>query len=100
MTGDEKEIVYINLECKRWRGKRNEPLLTRPKACLHPKKTEKQTIDSIKYSYQLYQLKDQTDAPPLELQRLFVSLLLALNRQELKACETCKYEATRNMQYF
>ena len=37
VTGDEKWILYNNVEWKRSWGKRNEPPLTTPKAGLHPK---------------------------------------------------------------
>jgi len=36
--GDEKWIIYDNIERKRSWGKRNEPPLAIPKADLHPKK--------------------------------------------------------------
>jgi len=38
VTGDEKWIIYNNVERKRSRGKWNESLLATPKAGLHPKK--------------------------------------------------------------
>ncbi|XP_025158757.1 histone-lysine N-methyltransferase SETMAR-like [Harpegnathos saltator] len=38
VTGDEKWIIYNNVDRKRSWGKRNEPLLATPKAGLHPKK--------------------------------------------------------------
>ena len=38
VAGDEKWILYNNVEWTRWWGKRNEPPLTIPKAGLHPKK--------------------------------------------------------------
>jgi len=38
VTGDEKWIIYNNVERKRSWGKRNEPSLIIPKAGLHPKK--------------------------------------------------------------
>ncbi|XP_018053785.1 PREDICTED: histone-lysine N-methyltransferase SETMAR-like [Atta colombica] len=38
VTGDEKWIIYNNVERKRSWGKRNEPPLATPKAGLHPKK--------------------------------------------------------------
>ena len=38
VTGDEKWIIYNNIERKRSWGKRNEPSLATPKANLHPKK--------------------------------------------------------------
>ena len=38
VTGDEKWILYNNVERKRSWGKRNEPPPTTPKASLHPKK--------------------------------------------------------------
>ena len=38
VTGDEKWILYNNVERKRSSGKRNEPPPTTPKAGLHPKK--------------------------------------------------------------
>ena len=75
MTGDEKWILYYNVEGKRLWGKLNEPPPTTPKAGLHPKKVmvcirwdrkgvlyyellpENQTINSNKYCSQLDQLK-------------------------------------------
>ena len=38
VTGNEKWILYNNVEWKRSWGKRNEPPQTTPKTCLHPKK--------------------------------------------------------------
>ena len=38
VMGDEKRILYNNVEWKRSWGKRNEPPPTTPKASLHPKK--------------------------------------------------------------
>jgi len=38
VTGDEKWIIYNNVEQKRSWGKRNKSLLATPKAGLHPKK--------------------------------------------------------------
>ena len=38
VTGDEKWLLYNNVEWRRWWGKRNEPPPTTPKASLHPKK--------------------------------------------------------------
>jgi len=38
VTGDEKQIIYNNVERKRSWGKRNESPLATPKAGLHPKK--------------------------------------------------------------
>ena len=38
VTGNEKWILYNNVEQKRWWGKRNEPPPATPKAGLHPKK--------------------------------------------------------------
>ena len=73
MTGDEKWILYNNMEWKRSWSKRNEP--TTPKAGLHPKKVmlciwwdckgvcyyelllENQMINSNKYCSQVDQLK-------------------------------------------
>ena len=70
VTGDEKRIVYNNVEQKRLWGKRNEPPPTTPKAGLHPKKVmlciwwdwkgvlyyelllENQTMNSNKYCSQ------------------------------------------------
>ena len=75
VSGDEKWILYNNMEQKRWWGKRNEPPPTTPKAGLHPKKVmlciwwdwkgilyyelllQNQTINSNKYCSQLDQLK-------------------------------------------
>ena len=79
VTGDEKWILYNNVERKRSWGKRNEPPPTTPKASLHPKKVmlciwwdwkgvlyyelllENQTINSNKYCAQLDQLKVAID---------------------------------------
>ena len=79
MTGDEKGILYNNVEQKRLWGKRNEPPSTTPKAGLHPKKVilyiwwdwmgvlyyelilENEKINSNKYSSQLGQLKAALD---------------------------------------
>ena len=73
VTGDEKWILYNNMEWKRSWSKRNEP--TTPKASLHPKKVmlciwwdckgvhyyelllENQTINSNKYCSQVDQLQ-------------------------------------------
>ena len=75
VTGDEKWILYNNVERKRSSGKQNEPPPTTPKPSLHPKKVmlciwwdwkrvlyyellpENQTINSNKYCSQLDQLK-------------------------------------------
>jgi len=75
MTGDEKWIIYNNVERKRSRGKRNEPPLAIPKAGLHSKKVmlcvwwdwkgilyyellpNNKTINSEKYCSQLDELK-------------------------------------------
>ena len=75
MTGNEKWILYNNVEWKRSWDKRNEPPPTTMKAGLHPKKAmlciwwdwkgvlyyellpENQTINSSKYCSQLDQLK-------------------------------------------
>ena len=38
VTGDQKWILYNNVEWKRSWGKRNEPLTSTPNACLHLKK--------------------------------------------------------------
>ena len=75
VTGDEKWILYNNVEWKRLWGKQNEPPQTTPKASLHPKKVmlyiwwnwkgvlyyellpENQTINSNRYYSQLDQLK-------------------------------------------
>ena len=85
MTGDEKWILYNNVEWKRSWGKRNEPPPTTPKAGLHPKKVmlytwwdwkgvlyyelllENQTINSSKYCSQLDQLKAALDEKCPEL---------------------------------
>ena len=79
VTGDEKWILYNNVEWKRLWGKRNEPPPTTPKAGLHTKKVmlcirwdwkgglyyelipENQTINSNKYCSQLDQLKAALD---------------------------------------
>ena len=75
VTGDEKWIIYNNVERKRSWGKRNEPSLVTPKAGLHPKKImlcvwwdwkeilyyellpNNETINSEKYCSQLNELK-------------------------------------------
>ena len=85
MTGNEKWILYNNVEQKRLRGKRNEPPPTTPKAGLHPKKVmlciwwdwkgvlyyelllENQTINSNKYCSHLDQLKAALDEKRPEL---------------------------------
>ena len=85
MTGDEKWILYNNVERKRSWGKRNEPPPTMPKARLHPKKVmlciwwdwkgvlyyellpENQTIKSNKHCSQLDQLKAALDKKRPEL---------------------------------
>ena len=79
MSGDEKWILYNNVERKRSWGKRNEPPPNTPKAGLHPKKVmlclwwdwkgvlyyellpENQTLNSSKYCSQLDQLKAALD---------------------------------------
>ena len=79
VTGDEKWILYNNVEWKRLWGKRNEPPPITPKASFHPKKMmlciwwdwkevlyyellpENQTINSNKYCSQLDQLKAALD---------------------------------------
>ena len=84
-TGDEKWILYSNVEWKRLWGKRNEPLPTTSKAGLHPKKvmlsiwwdwkgvlyyellSENQTINSSKYCSQLAQMKAVLDKKRPEL---------------------------------
>ena len=85
VTGDEKLILYNNVERKRLWGKRNEPPLTTPKAGLHPKKVmlciwwdwkgvlyyellpENQAIHSNKYCSQSDQLKAALDEKCPEL---------------------------------
>ncbi|XP_025262477.1 histone-lysine N-methyltransferase SETMAR-like [Camponotus floridanus] len=75
ITGDEKWIIYNNVERKRSWSKRGEPPLTTSKAGLHPKKVmlciwwnwkgivyyellpDNETIDSDKYCSQLDKLK-------------------------------------------
>ena len=75
VMGDEKWILYNNVEWKRSWGKRNEPPPTTPKSGLHPKKVmlciwwdwkgvlyyeripENQTINSNKYCSELDRLK-------------------------------------------
>ena len=78
VTGNEKWILYNNVERRRSWGKRNEPPPTTPKAGLHPKKVmciwwdwkgvlyyellqDNQTINSNKYCSQLDQLKAALD---------------------------------------
>ena len=83
--GDEKWILYNNVERKRSWGKQNEPPPTTPKAGLHPKKAmlclwwdwkgvlyyellpENETINSNKYCSQLDQLKAKLDEKHPEL---------------------------------
>ena len=83
--GDQKWILYNNVEWKRLWGKRNEPPPTTPKAGLHPKKVivciwwdwkgvlyyelllESQTINSNKYCSQLDQMKAALDEKHPEL---------------------------------
>ena len=85
VTGDEKGILYNNVERKRSWGKRNELPPTTPKAGLHPKKVmlciwwdwkgvlydellpENQTINSNKYCSQLGQVKVALDKKRPEL---------------------------------
>ena len=85
VAGDEKWILYNNVERKRSWGKRNEPPPTTPKAGLHPKKVmlyiwwdwkgvvyyellpENQTINYNKYCSQLDQLKAALDEKCPEL---------------------------------
>ena len=85
VTGDEKWILYNNVEWKRLWGKRNEPPPTTPKAGLRQKKVmlcirwdwkgvlyyellpESQTINSDKYYSQLDQLKAALDEKRPEL---------------------------------
>ena len=84
MTGDEKWILYDNVERMRWWGKRNEPPPTTPKAGLHPKMMlciwwnwkgvlsyelllENEAINSNKYCSQLDQLKAALNKNRLEL---------------------------------
>ena len=84
VTGNEKWILYNNVERKRSWGKRNEPPPTTPKAGLHPKKVmciwwawkgvlyyepllENQTVNSNKYCSQLDQLKAALDEKHPEL---------------------------------
>ena len=85
VMGNEKWILYNNVERKRLWGKRNEPPPTTPKAGLHPKKVtlcigwnwkgvlyygllpENQMINSSKYCCQLDQLKAALDEKRPEL---------------------------------
>ena len=85
VMGDEKWILYSNVERKRSWGKRSEPPPTTPKAVLHPKKVmlciwwdwkgvlyyellpENQMINSKKYCSQLDQLKAAPDERRPEL---------------------------------
>ena len=85
MTGDEKWILYNNVEQKRSQGKRNEPPPATPKAGLHPKKVmlciwwdwkgvlsyellpENQTINFNKYFSHLDELKAALDEKCPEL---------------------------------
>ena len=79
MAGNEKWILYNNVDWKRLWGKGNEPPPTTPKAGLHPKKVmlckwwdwkgvlyyelilENQTINSNKCGSQVDQLKAALD---------------------------------------
>lgn len=79
VTGDEKWIIYNNVQRKRFWGKRNESPLTTPKAGRHSKKVmlcvwwdwqgvlyyellpSNQTINSEKYRLQLDELKKQIE---------------------------------------
>ena len=85
VTGDEKWILYNNVEQMKSWGKWNKPPPTTPKAGLHPKKVmlyiwwdwkgvsyyelllEKQMINSNKYCSQLHQLKAALDEKHPEL---------------------------------
>ena len=85
VTGNEKWILYNNVEWKRSQGKQHEPPPTTPKAGLHPKTVmvciwwdwkrvlyyevlpENQTINSNKYCSQLDQLKVALDEKHPEL---------------------------------
>ena len=85
VTGNEKWILYNNVERKRLWGKQNGPPPTTPKAGLHPKKVmlyiwwdwkgvlyyellpENQMIKSNKYCSQLDQLKAALEEKHLEL---------------------------------
>ena len=83
--GNEKWILYTDVEWKRSRGKWNEPPPTTPKSSLHPEKLmlcilwewkgvlyyellpENQTVNSSEYFSQLYQLKAALDEKCLKL---------------------------------
>ena len=85
VIGDEKWILYNNVEWKRSWGKRNKQPPTTPETSLHPKKMmlciwwdwrgvlyyelllENQTINSNKYCFQLDQLKAAFDKKRPEL---------------------------------
>ncbi|XP_060023970.1 constitutive coactivator of peroxisome proliferator-activated receptor gamma isoform X3 [Lagenorhynchus albirostris] len=85
VTGDEKWLLYNNVERKRSWGKQNEPPPTIPNASLQPKKVmlcvwwdwkevlyyellpENQTINSNRYCSQLNQLKAALDGKHPEL---------------------------------
>ena len=85
VTGDEKWILYNNVEWKRSWGKRNEPPPPTPKSGLHPKKVmlciwwdwkgvlyyellpENQTINSNKYCSRLDHLEAALNEKRLEL---------------------------------
>ena len=87
VTGDEKWILYNNVEWKSWWGKWNEPPPTTPKASLQPKMVmlcvwwdwkgvlyyellpENRTINSNKYCSQLDQLKAALDEKWPELEQ-------------------------------
>ena len=79
LWGNEKWILYTNVEWKKSLGKWNEPPPTTPKSSLHPEKLmlcilwewkgvlyyellpENQTVNSSEYFSQLYQLKAALD---------------------------------------
>ena len=83
--GNEKWILYTDVEWKRSWGKWNEPPPTTPKSSLHPEKLmlcilwewkgvlyyellpENQTVNSSEYFSQLYQLKAALDEKCLKL---------------------------------
>ncbi|XP_017796120.1 PREDICTED: histone-lysine N-methyltransferase SETMAR-like [Habropoda laboriosa] len=85
VTGDEKWIIYNNVQRKRSWGKRNEPPLVTPKAGLHPKKVmlcvwwdwkgilyyyllaNNETINSEKYCSQLEELRVAIEQKRLEM---------------------------------
>ena len=105
VMGDEKWILYNNVEWKRLWGKRNEPPPTTPKAGLHPKVMlciwrdwkgvlyyelllENEMINSNKYRSQFDQLKAALDKKHLEL----VNRKCIIFHQDNKRKTTCFFD--------